>query len=147
MIIYTDGACKGNPGPGGWACILKHAPTKMSKEFSGAEANTTNNRMELQAVIEGLKRLKRRTRVHVVTDSQYVKNGITSWIIKWKRNNWRRGPKPDSPPVKNVELWKELDDLANRHEATFEFVYGHSGHPENERCDELAVQACRNILA
>lgn len=146
VILYTDGACSGNPGPGGWAYILTHVPTGKTIEGYGAEPVTTNNKMELRAVIEGLKRLKRPTRVHVVTDSSYVKQGITEWIHKWKKNNWRLGRTSMSAPVKNVELWMELDSLRNRHQTTFELVRGHAGHPQNERCDQLAVQACEDLI-
>ena len=141
VTIYSDGACSGNPGPGGWAFLIRHRPTGKMMEKFGAELQTTNNRMELQAVIEGLKALKRPTRAHVVTDSAYVKNGITQWIHNWKRNGWRRRSGKGYQPVKNVDLWKELDALLSVHEVSFEQVRGHSGHPENERCDELAVQA------
>ncbi|MBN2327641.1 MAG: ribonuclease HI [Candidatus Omnitrophica bacterium] len=146
VILYTDGACSGNPGPGGWAFILHHVPTGGEKEESGGEAETTNNRMEMQAVIEGLKRLKRPTKVHVVTDSSYVKNGITQWIHAWKRNGWKRKVKNRFEPVKNEELWKEMDRLTQIHDVTFEHVRGHAGHPQNERCDELAVDAYQKFL-
>ena len=147
VILYTDGACSGNPGPGGWAFILKHQRTGKLLERSGAEFDTTNNRMELQAVIEGLKALKRKVCVHIVTDSTYVKNGITSWIHAWKRNNWRRKTSSGYKPVKNVDLGKELDSQLGLHDPTFEHVRGHSGHPENERCDELAVQAYKELVS
>lgn len=146
MVLYTDGACSGNPGPGGWAFILRHARSGKTREESGAEKATTNNQMELRAVIEGLKRLKRRTRVQVVTDSSYVKQGITDWIHKWKNNNWRRKTSGGWRPVKNVELWRRLDGLVQRHEVTFQHIRGHSGHPENERCDELAVAAYQRLV-
>jgi ribonuclease HI len=146
VILYTDGACSGNPGPGGWAFILDHLPTGKRIELAGAELDTTNNRMELQAVIEGLKSLKRPVRVHVVTDSAYVKNGITDWIHNWKRNNWKRKTGSGLRPVKNVELWQQLDLLLSRHEASFEQIRGHTGHPENERCDGLAVNAYRELI-
>lgn len=146
VILYTDGGCSGNPGPGGWAFILKHVDTDKTLEHWGAELETTNNRMEMQAVIEGLKALKRRTRVHIVTDSSYVKNGITQWMPNWKRNNWRRKTPSGNKPVKNVDLWQELDSCLKRHNSSFEQVRGHSGHPENERCDELAVQAYKDLL-
>jgi len=146
VILYTDGGCSGNPGPGGWAFILKHVATGKLLEQWGAELETTNNRMEMQAVIEGLKALKRRTRVHIVTDSGYVKKGITEWMRNWKRNNWRRKTASGNKPVKNVDLWQELDSRLRRHDASFEQVRGHSGHPENERCDELAVQAYKDLL-
>lgn len=143
--IFTDGACSGNPGPGGWACILRHTQTGKEKELWGGEPNTTNNRMELRAVIEGLSALKRKTHVQVITDSQYVKNGITTWIHNWKKNNWQRKTKQGYQPVKNAELWKTLDQLVQKHDVNFAFVKGHSGHEENERCDELAVRACQEV--
>jgi ribonuclease HI len=146
VILYTDGGCSGNPGPGGWAFILKHVETGKILEKSGAEMETTNNRMELQAVIEGLRALKRRVRVHIVTDSGYVKNGVTEWMPNWKRNNWRRKTPSGNKPVKNVDLWQELDAQLSRHDPSFEQVRGHSGHFENERCDELAVQAYKDLL-
>ena len=136
VILFTDGACTGNPGPGGWAYILRHSPTGKEQRGSGGAAETTNNRMELTAVIEGLKALKRPTTVRVVTDSQYVSNGMSLWVANWIRNNWRRGKKP----VKNVELWKELVELCDRHEVVFEHVFGHAGHAENEECDRMAVR-------
>jgi ribonuclease HI len=147
VTLYSDGACSGNPGPGGWAFILRHEPTGKELEGSGAEPLTTNNRMELQGVIEGLKALRRSTRVHVVTDSAYVKNGLTTWLPGWKARNWMRKTGSGLKPVKNVELWKELDTLIGKHQASFEQVRGHAGHPENERCDELAVQAYKNLIA
>lgn len=143
VILYTDGACSGNPGPGGWAAILKHPGTGKIKRISGGHLNTTNNRMELTAVIEGLRALKtnKRWRVHLVSDSQYVIHGLTLWIKGWMANNWRRGKKAGSPPVKNVELWQTLHALTERHEMSYEFVRGHTGHPENEECDRMAVAA------
>lgn len=146
VLLFTDGGCSGNPGPGGWAFVMRHLPTGKELESSGAEWETTNNRMELQAVIEGLRVLKRRTRVHIVTDSAYVKNGITEWIFSWKRNNWKRKTGSGLKPVKNVDLWMELDQLMGQHETSFEHVRGHSGHPENERCDELAVRAYKEMV-
>ena len=146
VTLYSDGACSGNPGPGGWAFLLRHEPTGRILERSGAERHTTNNRMELRAVIEGLQALKRRTRVHVVTDSAYVKNGVTSWMSGWKARGWKRKTSSGLEPVRNVELWQELDSLSQRHDVTFEHVRGHSGHPENERCDELAVAAYRRLM-
>ena len=145
VILYSDGACSGNPGPGGWAVILRHLSSGKSVEVSGAVEPTTNNQMELQAVIEGLKRLTRPTLVHVVTDSSYVQQGITEWIHQWKRQGWRRKASSSYKPVKNLEQWKELDDLVQQHQVTFELVRGHSGHPENERCDELAVKAYQEL--
>jgi len=139
--IFTDGACRGNPGPGGWACILRHPASGKEKEFSGGDPETTNNRMELQAVIEGLRQLSRRTKVEVITDSTYVAQGCQSWMPGWKRNGWQRKAGKQLKPVMNVEYWKQLDELLPRHDVTFTVVKGHSGHPENERCDELAVAA------
>jgi len=134
--VFTDGACKGNPGPGGWAAILRQG--RQEKEFSGAESLTTNNRMELTAAIEALRRLHRSCRVRICTDSQYLKNGITLWIRTWKRNGWKTSARK---PVKNVDLWQELDRLAARHQVEWCWVAGHAGHPENERCDRLAREA------
>jgi ribonuclease HI len=146
VILFTDGACSGNPGPGGWAFVLRHVPSGKELENSGAEWETTNNRMELQAIIEGLKKLKRRTRVHVITDSSYVSKGITQWIHGWKARNWKRKTSSGLKDVKNVDLWKQLDELISRHETTFEQVKGHAGHPENERCDEMAVEAYKALI-
>ena len=131
--IFTDGACRGNPGPGGWGVILRSG--SHEKELSGGEQSTTNNRMELRAAIEGLAALKRPSRVTVTTDSQYVRQGITQWIEGWKRNQWRTSAKK---PVKNQDLWQLLDELTSRHEVTWEWVKGHSGHPDNEHADALA---------
>ncbi|MCH2212568.1 MAG: ribonuclease HI [Fuerstiella sp.] len=139
--LFTDGACKGNPGPGGWGCILRHPASESEKEFSGGELDTTNNQMELQAVIEGLSRLSRRSRVEVVTDSKYVADGCRSWIAGWKHHGWKRKSGNKFLPVRNVERWKTLDALIQKHEVQFTVVRGHTGHPENERCDELAVAA------
>jgi ribonuclease HI len=143
VILYTDGACSGNPGPGGWAAILKHPATGTIKKLSASEPDTTNNRMELTAVIEGLRAMKgdERRRVHLVSDSEYVINGLTHWIQSWIANNWRRGKRAGSPPVKNVDLWKELYALTQQHDMTYEHVRGHTGHPENEECDRMAVAA------
>ena len=131
--IFTDGACRGNPGPGGWGVILRSG--SHEKELFGGEQSTTNNRMELRAAIEGLTALKRPSRVTVTTDSQYVRQGITQWIEGWKRNQWRTSAKK---PVKNQDLWQLLDELTSRHEVTWEWVKGHSGHPDNEHADALA---------
>jgi len=131
--IFTDGACRGNPGPGGWGVILRSG--SHEKELFGGEQSTTNNRMELRAAIEGLAALKRPSRVTVTTDSQYVRQGITQWIEGWKRNQWRTSAKK---PVKNQDLWQLLDELTCRHEVTWEWVKGHSGHPDNELADALA---------
>ena len=146
VVLFSDGACSGNPGPGGWAFILRHISSGKESEASGAEWETTNNRMELKAIIEGLKKLKRKTRVHVITDSSYVKKGITEWIHGWKARNWKRKTSSGLRPVKNVDLWRKLDELILRHDTTFEQVKGHAGHPENERCDELAVAAYRKLI-
>jgi ribonuclease HI len=131
VALFTDGACRGNPGPGGWGAILRFQDSE--KELHGGEALTTNNRMELMAVIKGLQALKRPCHVDVTTDSQYVKNGITQWIHNWKRNGWRTAARK---PVKNDDLWRLLDEA--RHEVSWHWVKGHSGHPENERADALA---------
>lgn len=139
--LFTDGACSGNPGPGGWGYILKHPASGTVREASGGAADTTNNQMELQAVISGLAALKRKTVVEVVTDSKYVAQGSKEWMPKWKSNGWRRKEGKSFKPVKNIEFWQALDELLERHEVTFTVVKGHSGHPENERCDELAVEA------
>ncbi len=143
--LYTDGACRGNPGPGGWGCILRHPASSSEKEFSGGHASTTNNQMELQAVIEGLNRLTRRSRVQVITDSRYVAEGCRSWMPGWKRNGWQRKSGKKLLPVKNVEFWQQLDALLQKHQVEFTVVKGHSGHPENERCDELAVAAAEDF--
>ena len=142
--LFTDGACSGNPGPGGWAFILRHLSSGKEMEQSGYERNTTNNQMELRAVIEGLATLKRSCKVEVFTDSVYVGKGITEWMSKWKSNGWRRREGKAWKPVKNVELWQQLDLLLERHSIKYTRVAGHSGHPENERCDELAVEAYQN---
>jgi ribonuclease HI len=136
--LITDGACLGNPGPGGWACILRSG--EKSKEMFGSEPHTTNNRMELMAAIEGLKALKEPCEVEVVTDSQYVKNGITTWIKGWKRNGWKTAAKK---PVVNQDLWEELDDLVQKHTMAWTWTKGHADHPDNNRCDELATTAAR----
>jgi ribonuclease HI len=143
--LFTDGACSGNPGPGGWAYILRHPASGKEKEAAGGQADTTNNQMELSAVIEGLKALKARSRVEVVTDSSYVAKGCTEWLPGWKRNGWRRKEKDQWKPVKNVELWQQLDELLGQHNVEFTLVRGHSGHPENERCDVLAVAAAQKF--
>ncbi len=139
--LYTDGACSGNPGPGGWAYILRDGPTRTEREASGGEANSTNNRMELTAVIEGLRALTRSCRVELYSDSKYVLQGMESWMAGWKKNGWRRKSNGKSEEVKNVDLWKALDDLMSKHDIRFHYVPGHAGHPENERCDEMAVEA------
>jgi ribonuclease HI len=131
--IYTDGACRGNPGPGGWAALLRMG--KKERELSGGEPLTTNNRMELTAAIKGLEALKCPCRVALHTDSQYVRDGITKWIHGWKRNGWRTS---DRKPVKNAELWQELIEAVGPHRVEWHWVKGHSGHPENDRVDALA---------
>ena len=144
--LFTDGACSGNPGPGGWAYILRDLRTGHEQEHSGAEGETTNNRMELMAVIEGLQALKRSCQVELFTDSVYVGKGLSEWMPKWKSNNWqRREGARKWVPVKNVELWQQLDGLAAQHDVHYTRVAGHSGHPENDRCDELAGEAYRRI--
>ena len=131
--IFTDGACRGNPGPGGWAALLRTGGKE--RELSGGESPTTNNRMELVAAIRALEALKKPCRVRLYTDSQYVRDGITKWIHGWRRNGWRTA---DRKPVKNAELWQELLDAAERHRVEWHWVKGHSGHPENDRADALA---------
>jgi len=133
--IFTDGACSGNPGPGGWGAILRFGDTE--KELSGGEDDTTNNRMELMAAIVSLETLTRPCHVDLYTDSSYVKDGITQWIKRWRQNGWRTAAKK---PVKNAELWQQLDAALERHEVEWHWVKGHAGHPENERADELARQ-------
>ena len=135
VVIYTDGACKGNPGPGGWGALLEYDGHR--KELFGGEPHTTNNRMELVAVIRALEALKRESDVAIYTDSQYVKNGIEAWIHAWKRNGWKTS---DKKPVKNEDLWRELDELATRHRISWHWVRGHDDNPGNERADELANQ-------
>ncbi len=145
IYLYTDGACSGNPGPGGWGVLLKHPTTRSIKTLSGSEANTTNNRMELMAAIEGLRAIDTdaRRRVCLISDSEYVIRGMTEWIKGWIANDWKRGKKAGAPPVKNVDLWQSLHELAGRHDMTYEHVRGHSGHPENEECDRLATAAIK----
>ena len=138
LYAYTDGACSGNPGPGGWGALLiarNGDKVLKERELCGGEADTTNNRMELLAAIHVLETLERPSKLTVITDSAYVKNGVTSWMHGWKRNGWRTSNKK---PVKNVELWKRIDEAQARHDVTWEWVKGHAGHPENERADELA---------
>ena len=143
--LFSDGACSGNPGPGGWGCILRHRASGTEKELSGGAANSTNNQMEMMAVISGLESLTRATAVEVITDSKYVADGCTSWMPNWKKNGWKRKDGARWVPVKNVELWQRLDGLLTKHRVRFTVVKGHSGHPENERCDELAVAAARQF--
>ena len=132
--IFTDGACSGNPGPGGWGAVLRSGAHE--KELCGGESDTTNNRMELTAAIEALEALTEPCQVTLTTDSTYVRDGITRWLANWKQNGWRTSAKK---PVKNQELWQKLDSQALRHDVTWKWVKGHSGHPENERADALAV--------
>lgn len=146
VILFTDGACSGNPGPGGWAFILRHPKSGKEIERSGAERETTNNRMELLAVIRGLEALKRSAAVELVTDSQYVGKGVSEWMPKWKANGWRRRENGKFKEVKNEDLWRRLDELVAKHQVQFTHVRGHAGHPENERCDQLAVAAYRKYL-
>jgi ribonuclease HI len=139
--IFTDGACSGNPGPGGWGVVLRFG--EREKELSGGEKETTNNRMELTAAIEGLSALKEPCRVRLVTDSKYVADGITKgWAESWRKNGWR---KADKKPALNVDLWEKLLDLIKTHEVTIDWVKGHAGHPENERCDKLAVEFYKGL--
>lgn len=145
VLLFTDGACKGNPGPGGWAYILKHPASGVTKEVSGGLLETTNNQMELQALIEGLKALKLKSAVEVTTDSTYVAKGCHEWLPGWKQNGWRRREGKSWKPVKNVEFWQILDELLAKHHVKFTVVKGHAGHPENERCDVLAVEAAAAI--
>jgi ribonuclease HI len=144
--LFTDGGCSNNPGPGGWAYILRHMGTGQEKEASGGEAETTNNRMELTAVVEGLSALKRRCRVELFTDSEYVRKGLSEWMAGWKKRGWKRLEKGKPAPLKNDDLWKKLDELVAQHEIEFHRVAGHSGHPENDRCDVLAVAAYQRFL-
>jgi len=142
--LYTDGACLGNPGPGGWAFILRHPETGKSKEQSGGESQTTNNRMELMAVIEGLSALRTPSRVKLVGDSEYVLKGMSEWLAGWKRRGWR---KADKSPVLNADLWERIDALLQRHQVIVEWTRGHAGHVENERCDKLACDEARRQAA
>ena len=144
--LFTDGGCSGNPGPGGWAYLLQHPATGKEIEHSGGERETTNNRMELAAVIEGLSALKTSSRVQLFTDSVYVGKGISEWMPKWKANGWRRKEGKRMVPVKNEDLWRRLDELLQTHQVHYTRVAGHSGHPENDRVDELAVAAYQQFL-
>ena len=141
--LYTDGACSGNPGPGGWAYVLRHPASGAEREMSGAERETTNNRMELIAVIEGLRAVTRPSVVDVYSDSKYVLDGLKEWLPNWKQRGWRTAAKK---PVKNEDLWRTLDRLMGEHELRFHWVRGHSEHPENERCDRLAVAARERLV-
>ena len=142
--LFTDGSCRGNPGPGGWAFLLRHVGTGSEREESGGELQTTNNRMELEAVIRGLQALTQRAQVEVITDSVYVAKGCAEWLKKWKANDWRRREKGRFKPLKNSEQWQTLDTLLAKHDVRFTTIRGHAGHPENERCDDLAVEAALN---
>jgi len=139
--IFTDGACRGNPGPGGWGALLRY--DSQVKELYGAEAESTNNRMELMAAISALESLKRPCQVQLTTDSEYVKKGITEWLHNWKQRGWKTAAKK---PVKNVDLWQQLDTVAGRHQIEWLWVRGHTGHPENERADALANRAIDEML-
>ncbi len=139
--LFSDGACSGNPGPGGWAFILRHAASGKEMESSGGERDTTNNRMEMMAVIRGLEALKRETRVEVVSDSIYVGKGLSEWLPRWKANGWKRREGNQLKEIKNEDLWRQLDTLLFKHKVRFTHVRGHRGHVENERCDVLAVAA------
>jgi ribonuclease HI len=140
VLIYTDGACKGNPGPGGWGALLRMGAHE--KELFGGEPETTNNRMELAAVINALASLKRPCAVEVYTDSQYVRNGITEWLAQWRRRGWKTA---DRKPVKNIDLWQALEREAGRHEVNWHWVKGHAGHDGNERADELANRGVASL--
>lgn len=140
--LFTDGACSGNPGPGGWAYILRHPASGSQREDFGGERDTTNNRMELRAVIEGLAAINKPAKIDLTSDSQYVLNGLKEWMHDWKKRGWKTASKQ---PVKNVDLWKLLDVLIAKHEVNFHWIKGHAGHAENERCDELSVHAAEAI--
>jgi ribonuclease HI len=144
--LFTDGACSGNPGPGGWAFILRHPSSGKQIERSGGEAMSTNNKMELTAVVRGLEALKKRSHVEVLTDSVYVGKGISEWLRKWKANGWRRKEKNKLVPIANEALWQKLDSLLAKHDVRYTRVAGHSGHMENDRVDELAVAAYQQFL-
>jgi ribonuclease HI len=143
LFAFTDGACSGNPGPGGWGALLQAKEGEAvlkERELKGGEAVTTNNRMELLAAISALEALERPSKITIVTDSAYVKGGITAWLHSWKRNGWRTMARK---PVKNEDLWRRLDEAAQRHDVTWEWVKGHAGHPENERADALAREGMK----
>ena len=140
--LVTDGACSGNPGKGGWACILRFGEYK--REIFGCAPHTTNNRMEITAAIEGLKRLKQSCSVEIITDSEYLKNGITQWITAWKRNGWKSAGKK---PVKNQDLWMALEQLTTTHQTQWSWTKGHASHEDNNRCDELATRAAREQIS
>jgi len=141
VLIYTDGACRGNPGPGGWGVLLRHG--QHEKMISGSESHTTNNRMELMAAIQALASLREPCKVALYTDSQYVQKGVTEWLLAWKKRNWLRA---DKKPVKNGDLWQALDHEANRHLITWHWVKGHSNHPENDLVDALANKAIDKLM-
>ena len=140
VTIHTDGACDGNPGPGGWAAVLRSE--SHTRELTGGEPATTNNRMELQAAISALTALKQPCEVTLFTDSEYLRQGITEWLSRWKANNWRT---VDRKPVKNDDLWRQLDEVASRHSINWQWLKGHAGHPDNERCDQLAGTEIQKI--
>ena len=140
VVIHTDGGCEGNPGPGGWAALLTFGP--HSRELSGGEPATTNNRMELHAAISGLSALKGRCQVTLFTDSEYLRQGITEWLARWKVNQWRTR---ERKAVKNEDLWRKLDEAASGHAVDWQWLKGHAGHPENERCDQLAAEEIQKI--
>lgn len=144
--LFTDGGCSGNPGPGGWAFLMRHLPSGTEKEGSGGQELTTNNQMELEAVIQGLSALKRPCAVELFTDSTYVGKGMTEWMPKWKSNGWQRKEKGQFVPVKNQDHWIRLDQQLQRHRVRYTWVKGHDGHAENERVDELAVEAYQKFL-
>ncbi len=145
VLLFTDGACSGNPGPGGWAYLLRHPASGLSRDGSGAEYETTNNRMELTGAIKGLEALNEPSVVELVTDSQYVARGLKEWMPRWKSNGWRRKEGRSFKPVVNEDLWRQLDELATRHRVTPRHVLGHNGHPENEAVDGMAVDAIKRL--
>ena len=145
FVLFTDGACSGNPGPGGWGYILRDESSGEETKDSGGERNTTNNRMELASAIRGLEALPEPSDVRLVTDSTYVSKGITEWMASWKSRGWKRREGGRLKPVKNVEMWQRLDELAQTHRVSCEWVRGHTGHPENEECDRMAVAEYRKF--
>ncbi len=144
--LFTDGGCSGNPGPGGWAYLMRHLRSGKEVEVSGSKELTTNNQMELEAVVQGLAALKRSCQVELFTDSTYVGKGLTEWMPKWKSNGWQRKDNGKLVPVKNQELWMRLDEQLQRHKIKYSWVKGHSEHPENDRVDNLAVEAYQKYL-